>query len=376
MMPSFIRPRRFATGAGPSSQRGLSIIEILVALVLGLLVVASVGQILIGGKQTHRTEDQLAQIQDNARLALSYLVHDLRLVGNLGCMARLQDTQLRAVANPPLLYPGFRPGLDPLISGGNDAEGGLFVNPSPALSTTLGNARTIADAVEGTDAITIQFAEPIMAPCRGNLLATLSDTDPNQEIYPAPSVAPAGCQLSEGQPVLVSDCATATIFRVDTTGAQNTLGGTSLGTNYVADGSSDIRLFRAYTYYIRLNEGNPPQPSLYRLDNNQALSNDPAAPNPVELVEGVEDLQILYGVDTDTLPGAASDGMANRYLDAAAIAGGASNWLKVTSVRITLTARSLEDNMTLVERYYPGTDSMDKRLIFDSVTLVQLRNRL
>jgi type IV pilus assembly protein PilW len=50
-----------------------------------------------------------------------------------------------------------------------------------------------------------------------------------------------------------------------------------------------------------------------------------------ELVDGIEQLQILYGINTDT-----SDTSPNQYVTSKEV----SNWSKVTAVRIMLLARS------------------------------------
>ena len=57
----------------------------------------------------------------------------------------------------------------------------------------------------------------------------------------------------------------------------------------------------------------------------------PAAPE--ELVEGIEDLQIKYGVDTD------NDDIPNRYLDADSVI----DFDDVLTLRITVVANSVED---------------------------------
>lgn len=361
--------RRPSDGLMWPRQRGLSLVELMVALVAGLLIIASVGQVLVGSKGSNRMGEQLSRAQENARLAFSFLAHDLRLVANMGCASRLSRNQLVVLANPPLLNPH----LVPLVSGGDNAAGNSFTDPSPAISTTVGAGRVLTNVVNGTDAITIQFAEPIQRPCRGNLQATLATVNPDAAIYP--NGVPAGCSLPLGQTVMLSDCSMVHIFRVSDNDSRNTAQGlevatatATLGNSYNADGTSEVRLFRSYTYFIRLNNSNPAQPSLYRLDNNIAVDAD----NPTELVEGVEDMQILYGLD-----GAASnDGAADQYFTAQQIAAAGLDWQKVVSLRITLTARSLEDNITQASRVYAGTDSTDHRLVYDSVNVVSIRNRL
>jgi len=75
-----------------------------------------------------------------------------------------------------------------------------------------------------------------------------------------------------------------------------------------------------------------------------------------ELVEGIESLQILYGEDTD------DDFVVNYYVEAASV----TNMAQAISVRFTLTARTLEDNLT----------DTGARVTRDFTSTVTLRNRL
>jgi type IV pilus assembly protein PilW len=97
-----------------------------------------------------------------------------------------------------------------------------------------------------------------------------------------------------------------------------------------------------------------------------------------ELLEGVEDMQVFYGEDTD------SDGVANRYVTADVInapcASGAnpSCWLRATSVRISLLVRTLDTNVTVAPQtyYFSGAavTASDGRLRRVFTTVVSLRN--
>lgn len=56
-----------------------------------------------------------------------------------------------------------------------------------------------------------------------------------------------------------------------------------------------------------------------------------------EIAVGVEDMQVLYGFDTD------EDGLANAYVRADAIDADAGEWRQVVSVRVTLLLRGFGD---------------------------------
>ena len=83
--------------------------------------------------------------------------------------------------------------------------------------------------------------------------------------------------------------------------------------------------FVSRRYYIGNGSGNGP--SLYRVHNGGA---------PMELIEGVEQMQILYGMDTS------GDQVADTYVNAADV--GAANWINVVSVRLALLMRTSDQN--------------------------------
>jgi type IV pilus assembly protein PilW len=75
-----------------------------------------------------------------------------------------------------------------------------------------------------------------------------------------------------------------------------------------------------------------------------------------ELVEGIENLQILYGEDTD------NDDAPNYFVDSASI----TNMAQAVSVRLTVVARTLETNLTAgggrITRNFTSTVTLRNRL--------------
>lgn len=67
--------------------RGLSLIELMVSLVIGLVIVLGVTQIFISAKNTYISQNASAAMQEDARYALSRMVQEIRMVGMFGCIA-------------------------------------------------------------------------------------------------------------------------------------------------------------------------------------------------------------------------------------------------------------------------------------------------
>lgn len=65
----------------PRFQFGLTLIEIMVALLLGAFLLAGVVQIFISNKQTYRVQQSLSRLQENGRFALDYLNRYIRQTG-------------------------------------------------------------------------------------------------------------------------------------------------------------------------------------------------------------------------------------------------------------------------------------------------------
>lgn len=102
-------PRSGLSAAG--SQRGLTLVELMVALVLGLFLLAVVGTLFLGSKQTYRTQENLARMQENGRFVLDLLGRNVREAGYkiISFAPPAADTSLSAkfAASALVLSPGF-----------------------------------------------------------------------------------------------------------------------------------------------------------------------------------------------------------------------------------------------------------------------------
>lgn len=343
-------------------------VELLVAMVLSLLLLAGVGQIYLGNIQSFRLQDGQSRLQENARYATNLLSKDLRMAGSLGCLSEggFMPTAARRKAwmeykvptqkvflsgVPPFLVPSNIQNIPPAgvvtgpaISGGDNASGsgasGAFSNPNPSLTRTLNT-----DVVKGTDAITIQFAQS----CNHLIAGDLST------IKQISADLPDSC-TSYSSPVMITDCQKAHIFRPDK------------NNDTVLDSykqGSEVLKYHAYTYYIRLNSSG--EPALYRFDNVANTSD--------EIVEGIEDMQILYGIDAN------NDKSADQYLSAEKV-----DWsqfpsaaVSIVSIRVELRTRSVgyeADKLTSQPnppRQFNGAALVDSRLLKNFTVTVQLR---
>jgi type IV pilus assembly protein PilW len=140
--------------------------------------------------------------------------------------------------------------------------------------------------------------------------------------------------------------------------------------------ASGSRVYQAQQSTFCISPGaDPSQPALRRLIN--PTPGQTCASNGAELIEGVENLQILYGEDTDADgEGANGDGTANRYVP---ISTASLDIDRVVSVRLSLLARSLNNNLTTTPSPYTfnGTTvtPADQYLRKVFTTTITLRNK-
>jgi type IV pilus assembly protein PilW len=188
----------------------------------------------------------------------------------------------------------------------------------------------------------------------------------------------------------VSDCEASSVLQVTNANVQ-TSGTLDHNTgNAVEPGNSTTELGKKYkenskiikpavkTFYIANNASG--RLGLWELNNSKSLntdSTDTIEDNPRELLTGVEDMQISYGVDDD------SDGTADRFVNAGNVDDAtttANEWLQVVSVRFSLLLQTEDDNLSTETQQYVynnnAVTAADRRLRRVFTTTVGIRNRM
>lgn len=65
--------------------RGFTLIELMVAMLLGLVVIAGVGSVFLSNQRVYRTNRALSDVQDSSRVAFELLARDVRNAGLTAC---------------------------------------------------------------------------------------------------------------------------------------------------------------------------------------------------------------------------------------------------------------------------------------------------
>ncbi len=341
--------------ARKNRQQGFSLIEILIALLIGIFITMGVIQIFISSKQTYRMQEALARMQESGRFALDFLDRDIRMAGYRGCASRGSTTPIsNLITNSSSYIYNY---INPIQ--GFESSSSTWL---PALPTAITSETTPSG---GSDVITIRRAgdDSVMVSIADNA-STPKKIKVNRDSTPSFK----SCDV-----VLISDCSSSALLQLsddyDPTnkevkytvgsgcGSSGTGGNSKALENAYAGGNLNRAL--ATSYYIKNN--NNIQPTLYRLLN---------ANDEDELVEGVESMQIYYGIDTD------NDGMANSYVKA-----NSAIWQNVVSVRVNLLLRTIDDNITAKPLPYEFDGQQinnppDKRMRRVFTSTIAIRNRL
>lgn len=181
-----------ANGHRSKAQAGFTLIELMIAIVLGLLIVAAASQLLVGGLVSSRLQQGAADAQDSGLFGLDYMAKDIRLAnyGNIqnlilndrvpwGGVVLTADTTASVAAGTVTNLPAVRTstsstafvpnGLlthgagDTVSATANQWQGLTRVNVSAAATGT-----TPTGSASKSDQLTIQFIAPAaMTNCKG-----------------------------------------------------------------------------------------------------------------------------------------------------------------------------------------------------------------
>jgi len=352
---SFPNPAPRPAGGRPRGHdRGFSLVELMVAITVTLILLGGVLQLFVSSKQTYRTQEALSRLQENGRAAISLLQRDIRQAGYQGCRSMADpDLAPNVIANAPM--PTTTIDASNIVRG---YDGGT-TTWSPTPPTTLSTlART------GTDIISLIGS----GTCSANPTKNMTATNANIQLAVANT-----CNFTADQVLIISDCTQSDVFRAtsvsnssgDLTIAHSTATNSSnfLSKNYQRD--AEVMTFSAVSYYIA--DGADGRPSLWRLDQTQSTAADV---NPLELVSGIQDMQILYGQDSD------ADGVPNFYVPASEV----TDWAGVVAVRISLLAETPDDNVGDQAQTYTfngtTTTASDRRIYRVFTTTITLRNKV
>lgn len=307
-------PNHLRSYSQPQLQRGLSLIELMVAIAIGLVILAALSTLFVNQSKIRAELEKSNRMIDNGRYAMELIAENLQLAG---------------------YYDNYAP------------SGAPTATPDPcslsAIRTATTNLNVMLNHVQGYDASSASAAAA-SPPCSISaktgsdiLVLRRASTSSVTAAAVAAGFAAGGASataVTNTTYLQVSNCATDSLpgYKI----ASGSVGFTTYhkknctaSGSGVGDGSSDLRPFLVQTYFISPNNvAGDGIPTLKRVELDHATASFVTTP----LVEGIEYMQFDYGVDTN------ADGAPDSYVAAPA----ATDWPNVVSVKINIIARNLE----------------------------------
>lgn len=303
---------KFSAVAARIYQRGVTLVELMIAMAISLFMMGAVLYVVTETQVSYRYNEHLSQIQENGRIAVERIAYDARMAGFFGCR-RPETIHVTVKANPPPSTGTSLVNAVPLQA---------YVHPSPQ-TAFLGTK-----GVTGSHVLVIRKVSdnPV------NLVGNLTSDNANIQI------ADNRDKFKAGDLLLITDCSVGDLFRATNVSS----GGGKVTIAHAASSNTTPKLSKAYgedaiimgyvetMYFVmdsgRVNATGSPVYSLYKSENGVNI----------ELAEGVEDLRVLIGVDTDS----------NRTIDDYVNPSSVTNWRQVVAARVQLLVGSVEDNVT------------------------------
>jgi type IV pilus assembly protein PilW len=292
-----------AIATTPGRERGMTLVELMVAMAIGLFLVGGALFVYSQSKNTYRAGDSLARLQETARFAMDTLEPDVRLARYWG-----RNAKPGRITTPPGLT---------VTCDGTDVTAWVL---------DLEAAVEARDDAYDLDCVSFR-----------------DDPRPDSDVLVVRHAEP----WSGGTPTLPD--AGRVQVRTNLTGGEAFNDGNppDLG----SDASTHNVVMNAY-YVSRQSSFDESQPSLRRL----TLRADGTV-GEEEVIPGVENLQVQLGVDTD------GDGDVDRYVDGdhPLVTPGAAGFdpdAQVAAVRIWMLVGTPADDQAWVdERLYPTPDA-------------------
>lgn len=334
-----------------SRQGGFTLIELMVAMVLGLLVAAGIVTVFASTSSSNKAQTQLATLQEEGRFAVARIKMDVGSINsqygtNTGGNASQSGAGLPfldGLRSPSVYVKGST--LTAALSDVTTPWGGAYpaepvtgpysmpsflmlrgydctltactpVDPNTAISSIPAMGKAVNDRVVGTAVLTMRYLnpsagwmiEPPGSSVTGSTVTTNADGNTLKQINLVPIAAynepPVG-NIQGGDLIMLANYSSAQIFAVTGQGSTTlTPATTNFTTPTAMVGTSAVKVFdlnrdfQTVTYYLKVvDAGNGHTTgALVRRVNGGAVDGKNRGGTEDELVRGVERMDFRYGV--------------------------------------------------------------------------------
>ncbi len=299
-------------------EKGVTLVELMVSVAIGMFLTAGMVQIFVSSKSVFYSQQGISRLQETGRLGIELFSKDLRQAGYYGCLSRTNPRIFNTLNNASSFYSVF--------------DGDSIIR---AYDGVPPGSTGIAPAAD-TQVLVIRAGV-------GNSVSTDRNSDATRVFVTDTNESSGTCSsgFCPDDIVMISDCSKARVFQISdlsNTGdgaiALRHLGGSGTPGNSITNwgGNSgtaeewfqpgaDVIVVRTISYFVADFNG---ARALYKQFDSRA---------PFVVLEGVENFNLTFGLDTDD--DSVVDG-AFRDLDNMS----AGDWSDVAAVSVELLLRS------------------------------------
>lgn len=343
-----------------SLQAGLSLLEILVASSLSLFIIIGVASLYAANKNSSQLQNILSHLQRNSHFAEMRLGNTIRSVAYSG------------------FYSSFSVGVETKLNTPNTAQWNIAKALQGFDNTSNDNSYAgISNIITSTDAILLK--RMIQTHHLKTTSTTTTMTVDAANGYTAGDVLIATdqqqasiFQISAADNTSISGQTTVTIFN----GSSPQPGNNALLNNiYGVD--AEVGKLESVMYYLKI--GSNGRAALFEARLKTSANTAPSMVEK-EMIANVEDMQIIYGIDTD------NNGSVDGFNNATTIEAN-NQWALVRTVGISLLMSSEDNNRSVEKNSYTfngtrftfvkdatASDQADKRLRRSFTTYISIRN--
>jgi type IV pilus assembly protein PilW len=314
-------------------------VELMVAITLGLLLTGAVISVFIGSRTAYQQTSGVGEMSDSGRFALNLIGESVRSAGNLACNSAMSATS-QTLLGINLFASNFGQGIAGFEAIGTGPGGAIALpavpvagapnNWNPNLDPAMTGAipGPLGLPVQGSDVLVVRSSVPRVAP-----VYTTADVAPGAvNVFVTTLPPPPANVITATQYAAIADCTKSVIFQVAAV-ANGAPANVNLNGALPIGFSAGALVTPLTTTVYYIGTGSDGDSSLWRLEQ----VNGPAFAAPEELVPDVENMQVLYGIDP------AGTQTAAAYVTADQV--GATN---VVSIQVALLVASPPGNKPVV----------------------------
>ena len=312
----------------PRRQRGLSMVELMIAMLISVVLLGGVITLFISSKRGYAVQDAVGKLQENSRIATGWLDQGLRMTdywGGTGSSVNLSISNTVSTMYSSTACTGLvADSSSGITSGIVGYAGGTFSSLPAAVQDCIGSS---ANYVPNTDVLLVRYADPEPNDLvkDSDLGSTSLKSNIENDTYAdslfvryAPGFSSWIFQGSDYASTLPSSLAPSS-------------------TNPVYNAPYIVQLFfiapcsnMAGSACASTDDGGSPQPALWRVALQGTTNCTPNCMVKQPLVPGVEMFRCKYGIDST----------GSNNVDNFQTASGVTSWAQVYVVRYSIVVRA------------------------------------